>query len=122
MKHLLLIAAALLVAAPTGRARPVHFDVIDNYGRIESRSYFLRTEPGRIVVFRSGLPDRDGQPAIFFVRKADCGDKHWLVHKRYVNGALDWTQSDNVMDGNWQPVPLYRAEHFKWLCSWGDGK
>ena len=122
MKPFILIATALLTSTPIDSARPTHFDVyvpLNDNERL-SRDWFVRTEPGGIVVYRSDAfpDDRDRSGKLFFVNKVNCRTMSWMVHQRWENGMLDWTKLDHVRDGNWQAVPLSNAEHFKWACSW----
>jgi len=123
MKRLAIAFAALLATAPMASAQSVYFDYYsDSFpGQRTSRDYFLRTEPGGIVVYRSdNFPDDTDGPNIFFINKVNCKRKMWLVHQRYENGVLDWSVSAKPGDGNWMSVPLRKAEQFNWACSWAE--
>ena len=121
MKHLLVTIAALLSAVPASLAQADHFDVYKPWGKGEvgSRDWFLRTEPGGIVVIRSDVfPDRLNGRFASFVKKFNCKTKKFLVYQRYLNEELHWTEEISSK-WTWKEVPLPDdADHLKWVCSW----
>ena len=98
MKLLFVTFAALLSAAPASLAQADHFDVYKPWSKGEAvaRDWFLRTEPGGIVVIRSDVfPDRLNGSGRFasFVKKFNCKTKKYLVYQRYLNEELHWTEA-----------------------------
>ena len=103
MKLLLITAFALLSAAPAARAQADHFTVYKPWGNGEpvARDWYLRSEP-------SGTTH---------IKKFNCKTKKYLVHQRYLNEELHWTEIDSVW--TWKDVLLPDdADHFQWVCSW----
>ena len=50
-------------------------------------------------------------------KKFNCQTKKYLVHQRYLNEELHWTEIDSVW--TWKDVLLPDdADHFQWVCSW----
>ena len=120
MKLLLITAFALLSAVPAARAQADHFTVYKPWGNGEpvARDWYLRREPSGIVVIRSDVfPDRLNGRNTTYIKKFNCKTKKYLVHQRYLNEELHWTEIDSVW--TWKDVLLPDdADHFQWVCSW----
>ena len=69
-----------------------------------ARDWYLRREPSGIVVIRSDVfPDRlNGRNTTH--QKFNCKTKKYLVHQRYLNEELHWTEIDSVW--TWKDVLL----------------
>lgn len=122
MKLLLITAFAVLAGVPASLAQVDHFTVYKPWGNGEpvARDWFLRTEPGGIVVVRSDVfPDRLNGRNTTYVKKFNCGTKKYLVHQRYLNEELHWTEIDSIW--TWKDVLLPDdADYFQWVCSWAE--
>jgi hypothetical protein len=81
--------------------------------------WFLRTEGKDVVVMREDIPPTKDRPdQVLFIVKYNCPKKLYLRHRRYVNGALDWTRQDKPR--NWEWVILDDKSKYDFACSWRD--
>ena len=80
MKLLLITFTVLLGAAPGSLAQVDHFTIYKPWGQGEpvARDWFLRTEPGGIVVVRSDVfPDRLNGRNTTYIKKFNCQTKKY---------------------------------------------
>lgn len=109
--------AAVTLTAATAAGQPVHKDFYWEWGELQVRMWFLRTEGKDVVVMRSDLATSRGKTEqVLFIVKYNCPKMFYLIHQRYVNGGLDWTTRDKP--GNWRWVPLNEKDKFDFACSW----